>query len=171
MKKIILAISVSAMSIGLGGCATVMNGTNQDVTFQSDPDGAVVALSTGQTCDTPCEFPLKRGKDLRVDFTMPGYKSEYVYVQSRLGGSTFGNIIAGGVVGGIVDGSNGASNHLYPRPVYIRLVAQGSTEEAMLLDKDGEVISTVAEHNAKVAEDVQKGMREQGLDPLESFGS
>ncbi len=171
MHKLITAIGISALSFGLGGCATVLNGTNQDVSFQSEPDGAVVALSTGMTCETPCEFPLKRGKDLRADFSKAGYKSEYVYIQSRLSGSTFGNILAGGVIGGVVDGSNGASNHLYPRPVYIRLAAEGSTEEAMLLDKDGAIISSVADHNAKVAEDVQKGMREQGVDPMKNSGS
>lgn len=84
-------------------------------------------------------------------------------MQSRLGGSTFGNIIAGGGIGAVVDGTNGASNHLFPRPVYIRLVPAGSTEEAVLLDEDGEVIGTVAEHNARVGEDVREGIADQGL--------
>jgi len=99
----------------------------------------------------------------RVDFNRGGFKPEFVYVQSRLGGSTFGNIIAGGGIGAVIDGSNGASNHLYPNPVYIRLVPIGSNEEAVLLDKDGKVIGTVAEHNAAVGEDVRKGIANQGL--------
>ena len=151
------------MAASSGGCATVLNGTHQDVGFMSEPDGAVVAISTGQTCTTPCTFSMKRGHDLRVDFDRDGYKSEFVYVQSRLGGSTFGNIIAGGGIGAVVDGTNGASNHLFPRPVYIRLVPAGSTEEAVLLDEDGEVIGTVAEHNARVGEDVREGIADQGL--------
>lgn len=163
MKKLIIAVGAAIMSVGLGGCATVMNGTNQDLGFMSDPEGSVVKISTGQTCTTPCEYSMKRGKDLRVDFNLEGYKSEYVYVQSRLGGSTFGNLIMGGGIGAIVDGTNGASNNLYPRPVYIRLVALGSSEQAVLLDKDGKIIGTVAEHNEKVGEDVRKGISEQGL--------
>lgn len=122
MKKVIMVVGFAMMSLGLGGCATVLNGTNQEVGFMSDPDGAVVKISTGQTCTTPCEYSMKRGKDLRVDFNLEDYQPEYVYVQSRLGGSTFGNIIMGGGIGAVVDGSNGASNNLYPRPVYIRLV-------------------------------------------------
>ena len=147
----------------LPGCATVLNGTSMDMDYLSDPEGATVEISSGQTCTTPCTFEVKRGDDQVVEFALEGYKPEKVYVQSRLGGSTFGNIIAGGGIGAIVDGTNGASNVLYPRPVYIRLVAEGSEEEAVLLDKDGEVISTVAEHNAKIEEDVQKGLVEQGL--------
>ena len=61
------------------------------------------------------------------------------------------------------DGSNGASNHLYPDPVYVRLVPVGTTGEAMLLDKKGAVISTVAQYNARVEADVLKGLEEQGL--------
>lgn len=163
MKKILASAAIVVMAVSTGGCATVLNGTSQDVDFRSDPDGAVVAISTGQTCTTPCTFSMKRGHDLRVDFERDGYKPEYVYVQSRLGGSTFGNILAGGGIGAVVDGSNGASNHLYPEPVYIRLVPVGSDGEAMLLDKDGKDIGTVAAHNAEVGEDVRKGIANQGL--------
>lgn len=163
LKKIVLA---GATAFALSGCATVMNGVHQELEFNSDPDGAVIALSTGQTCETPCAFSVRRGHDLRVDFEREGYKPEFVYVQSRLGGSTFGNIIAGGGIGAVVDGTNGASNHLYPRPVYVRLVPLGSSDEAVLLDDDGEVIATVVEHNAEVGEDVRKGIEGQGLTQL-----
>ncbi|HVM37784.1 MAG TPA: hypothetical protein VM265_05295, partial [Sphingomicrobium sp.] len=91
------------------------------------------------------------------------YKPVEVYIQSRTGGAAFGNILAGGVIGGVIDGSNGASNHLYPDPVYVRLVPERSTAEPMLLDKKGAVISTVAAYNAKVAADVLQGLEKQGL--------
>lgn len=159
--KSVALLGVVAWS--LAGCATVMNGVHQDLEFNSDPDGAVVAISTGQTCETPCAFSMRRGNDLRVDFNREGYKPEFVYVQSRLAGSTFGNILAGGAIGAVVDGSNGASNRLYPNPVYVRLVPLGSDEEAVLLDEEGEVISTVAAHNAEVETDVLEGMANQGV--------
>jgi hypothetical protein len=140
-----------------------MNGTSQPVAFKSDPSGAIVKLVSGQTCTTPCQYELKRGKDSMVTYSKDGYQPVSVYIQSRTGGATFGNIIAGGVIGGVIDGTNGASNHLYPSPVYVRLVAAGSTGEPVLLDKKGEVISTVAQYNAKVEADVLKGLEQQGL--------
>ena len=163
MKNLMKLLILTGAAYSLGGCATVLNGVNQEVSFQSDPDGAVVAISSGQTCTTPCAYELRRGDDLRVDFELEGYKPEFVYVQSRLGGGAFGNILAGGPIGAVVDGSNGASNRLYPNPVYIRLVPLGSDDEAVLLDKKGEIISTVAEHNAKVGDDVRKGMEGKGV--------
>lgn len=160
--KTIMSALLGGVALSLGGCATVVNGVHQDLSFASDPEGATVALSTGQTCTAPCEYSLRRGNDLRVDFRKDGYKPEFVYVQSRLAGSTFGNIILGGGIGAVVDGTNGSSNRLYPNPVSIRLVREGSTDQAVLLDKDGEVISTVAEYNASVEADVLEGMAEHG---------
>ncbi len=162
MKKLIGIAAISILPVLTGGCATVLNGTSQDLSFQSEPEGATINIAQGGTCSTPCEYSMRRGNDSRIDFSKEGYKSEFVYIQSRTGGSTFGNIIAGGIIGGVVDGSNGASNHLYPNPVYVRLVQIVSSKKAVLLDKKGQLISTVEEHNAKVQADVEKGLENQG---------
>ena len=163
--KIATGSAFAGLWFMLSGCATVLNGTSQPVGFQSDPAGAEIELVTGLKCTTPCEYSMKRGDDSRVTFTKPGYEPVTVYIQSRTGGSVAGNIIAGGLIGGVVDASNGASNHLYPDPVSVRLVPAGSTEQPVLLDKDGAVISTVAEYNAKVADDVLEGLEGQGHFP------
>ncbi|MBH5323114.1 hypothetical protein [Aurantiacibacter sediminis] len=157
------ASAIAIASISLSGCATVLNGTNQPVEFESEPAGAVIETLAGQTCTTPCAFEMRRGDDSMVTFTAAGYEPVTVYIQSRTGGGVAGNILAGGLIGGVVDASNGASNHLYPDPVYIRMAPVGSGEPALMLDKDGEIISTVAEYNAEVAEDVREGIVEQGL--------
>lgn len=161
--KIRVATTLLFASVSLAGCATVMNGVNQPVEFESDPTGATIELVTGQTCQTPCAFELRRGNDSMVTFTLAGYEPVDVFIQSRTGGGVAGNVLAGGIIGGVLDASNGASNHLYPDPVYIRMVPEGTDGEAVLLDEDGEVIETVAEYNASVEEDVREGMVEQGL--------
>jgi hypothetical protein len=162
-KSILAALVVSLAP--LSGCATVLNGTSQDVAFNSQPAGAVVELATGVNCVTPCSFSMRRGNDTEIRINKPGFQPVSVYIQSRLGGSAFGNILLGGPIGAVVDGSNGASNHLFPNPVYVRLVPVGSSEEAVLLNRDGEVLSTVAAHNAAVGEDVRKGIEGQGTVP------
>jgi hypothetical protein len=43
------------------------------------------------------------------------------------------------------------------------MVPSGSTEEPVLLNRNGEVVSTVAAYNAQVAADVLEGLEEQGL--------
>lgn len=164
MKKYSI-IALALASANLTACATVINGTNQAVDFMSDPDDARVDLVNGLSCTTPCEFQMKRKDDSYVTFTKDGYKPVSVYMQSKLGGSTFGNLLAGGIVGGVVDGTNGASNKLTPNPVYVRMVPLGSDDEPVLLDKDGTILMTVAAFNAKVAADVAHGLEDQGLYP------
>lgn len=153
MKTIVKVALGAAASFALGGCATVINGTSQDVKFQSDPGGAQVRLTGGQSCTTPCEVSLKRRHDLRADFSKTGYKPAYVLIQSKTGGAMAGNLLLGGIIGGAVDAANGASNHLDPSPVNVKLAAEGTAEEAMLIGEKGKSLA-LAEHNAKVRDDV-----------------
>lgn len=156
MNKRFLALSAVALVFNLAGCATVINGTKTDYKTETLPSGATATFTAGETCTTPCELEFKRKNDQRVDLSLPGYKPTYVLIQSKLGGSAFGNILLGGGVGAIVDGSNGASNRLYPRPLIVKLAPEGSNEEAVLLDKDGKTVMTVKEHNDSVRVDVAK---------------
>lgn len=156
MNKLGMVAIAATMTLALGGCATVLNGTKVDYEVSSLPSGATVKFTNGVTCTTPCSLELKRKSDLRADITLDGHKPTYVLIQSKLGGSGFGNVLLGGIVGGVVDGTNGASNRLYPRPLFVRLVPDGSVGEAELLDKDGKTVSTVAKHNMDVRVDVAK---------------
>jgi len=147
---------MGAVAWSLGGCATVINGTSQDYQVWSEPNGAGVSLSNGASCTTPCELSMKRRDDYRADIEMEGYQPTSVLIQSRTGGAMAGNLLLGGIVGGVVDASNGSTNHLFPRPLNVKLAAVGSDEEAVLMDEDGEVISSVAVHNAQLAEDLRE---------------
>jgi hypothetical protein len=165
MKRLILACAIIACGPALGGCATVMHGVHQDVQFKSEPSSATIRLAQGGTCVTPCEIEMRRGHDSMVTYTLEGFEPVSVYMQSKLNGAIAGNIIAGGLIGGVVDGANGASNSLHPNPVYVRLAPVGSGREAELLGEDGQVISTVSAYNASVETDVREGLQRQGLAP------
>jgi len=156
----------TACAFATSGCATVLNGTNVDYKTETRPEGATAKFTSGQECTTPCQLEMKRKYDQRVDLYAEGYKPTYVLIQSKLGGSTFGNILAGGGIGAVVDGTNGASNRLYPRPLIVRLALEGTDDEAVLLDEDGNVTMTVQQHNDSVRVDVAKtiGPRLAGLE-------
>lgn len=160
------AIICALLATNVAGCATVLNGTKTSYSASSQPEGASVRFSNGVTCTTPCSPKFRRKDDYRADITLAGHKPTYVLIQSKLGGSTFGNILLGGGVGAIVDGSNGASNRLYPSPLIVRLAPLGSAEGAVLLDAKGKVVKTVRAHNDAVRSDVAKtiGPRLAGLE-------
>jgi hypothetical protein len=166
MKKLGFAIITATFAFATSGCATVLNGTNVDYTTETRPEGAKAKFTGGQECVTPCKLEMKRKNDQRVDLYAEGYKPTYVLIQSKLGGSSFGNILLGGGIGAVVDGTNGSSNRLYPRPLIVRLAKVGTNEEAVLLDDKGNVISTVEQHNDSVRVDVAKtiGSKLAGLE-------
>ena len=153
-----IAFFAAAIAASLSGCATVMNGTNTPYTTSSNPDGATVKFTNGSTCTTPCKLQFRRKDDVRADVSLAGYKPTYILIQSKLGGASFGNILLGGGVGAIVDGSNGSSNRLYPNPLIVKLAPEGSQEGAVLLDKKGNVVMSVKQHNDAVRMDIAKSV-------------
>ena len=103
-------VALAGLCFVLSGCATVINGTSQDFSINTDPGGARARVSTGTECTTPCEVSLKRRHDVRIDITKEGYEPAYVLVQSRTGGAIAGNVLLGGLVGGVVDAASGAAD-------------------------------------------------------------
>ena len=158
MIKIKCAVMMAMSSVALSGCATVMHGANQTYLIDTDPVGATVKLSNGSTCTTPCKLELPRRYDFRADISLGGYRPVYVLVHSKTGGATFGNLLAGGIIGAVVDSSNGASKQLSPNPLNVRLTVVGQTTAEVLLDKKGKETGTVEAYNDKVRMDVAKSL-------------
>jgi hypothetical protein len=112
-----------AMAISVSACGTVTRGSNEDVTFNSDPPGAKVQTSTGLVCQaTPCTFPISRKQEFIATFDLPGHHSQQIAVKTEVSGGgaagMAGNILIGGVVGVVVDASTGATLDHSPNPVF-----------------------------------------------------
>ena len=113
----------------LSACATITRGTRQNFVIETDPVGAAVALSTGQTCTSPCNLRLRRKDEFTVTATMDGYEPATAEVRSRMrgggGAALAGNAIFGGIIGGVVDATNGSLNDLRPNPLRITMTRIG----------------------------------------------
>ena len=44
----------------LSACGTVFNGTEQDISFDSNLKGVTIFVDGMQICKTPCVYPLER---------------------------------------------------------------------------------------------------------------
>lgn len=128
MKKqslIVQSFVVLAM-LFLSGCATITRGTKDTLVIESDPAGATVQLSTGQTGKTPASFQLPRKESVVVTISREGYESVQVNVQSQIVGAgaagMAGNVLVGGIIGAGVDAVTGATKSLKPNPVVVKLV-------------------------------------------------
>jgi len=112
-------------AIALSGCATITQGTSQSVSVATSPEqGAQCTLTNSQGAwyvTTPGSAVVHKTKsDLAVDCAKPGFMSGHLVAVSHFGGATFGNIIAGGLVGVGVDAASGA-NYSYESPLMVPL--------------------------------------------------
>ena len=116
-----------SLTVALGGCASITNGTTQEIRVSSDPDSAECALThEGEllgTVTTPAKVKVKRGsRMIRVDCRKEGYEDGRVYMNARYGTATVGNLVFFPVVSiaMAVDQQSGAS-YGYDEAVLVRL--------------------------------------------------
>jgi len=126
MKTILLGAPALLLALGLGGCATVTRGTTTTINVVSEPPGAAVKTSNGFACSpTPCGMKVPRKDGFDVTVTKDGFQPVTSHVRTQVsggGGAGFaGNIVAGGLIGMAVDGTNGSMNDLVPNPVKVTL--------------------------------------------------
>ena len=131
------AIMALALIAPLAACATITRGTTQAFTVESDPAGATVEMSNGMHCDaTPCTFArIPRNAEFTVTVSKEGYRTSTHSVTHQVSGGgaagMAGNVVVGGIIGMVVDGSSGAMNDLVPNPLHVTLE---SADGAMVAD-------------------------------------
>jgi hypothetical protein len=133
-KQIMLGVWAMTALAGVfgSGCATIMDGTDQKVPVTSTPPGATVTVDGGATCATPTDLKLSRREEHTLLVSMPGYHTERVTLRREISGAIFGNILIGGIVGGVADLASGASHHLEPKQVNVELQKIKPGEELMV---------------------------------------
>ena len=124
------ALTLAGLSLSLPACATITRGTTQQFTVESSPPGARASTSNGFRCDaTPCTFRMPRKDAFTVTISHEGDVTQEHQISSGVsGGGTAGlagNLIFGGVVGGVVDATSGAMNDLTPNPLIVELKPAG----------------------------------------------
>lgn len=118
---------IAALGVFLSGCATIIEGTSQDIAVSSSPSGARCEIKDKDmrvaTIDsTPQSVTVRKSKDdLLLNCTLAGYQPASQFLHSGISSGVYGNIIAGGVIGWGVDSATGADNE-YPPSVSVQFV-------------------------------------------------
>jgi hypothetical protein len=119
------SIAVAVVLAQLTGCATITRGTSQAWSVQTEPEGAIAKLSTGQECTTPCTLKLKRKTDFSITVSKEGYNELVTQVVSQIAAAgaagMAGNVLVGGIIGVGVDAASGATKELKPNPLVVTL--------------------------------------------------
>jgi hypothetical protein len=127
MQALLRAASALALCASLGACATIVRGTTTDFKVASTPPGASVKTSTGFYCSpTPCTIgKMPRKEPFDATIALAGYETQTVHVTSKVGGGGAagfaGNLVAGGGIGMVIDGTDGSMDDLSPNPLNVNL--------------------------------------------------
>ena len=113
----------------LAGCASATRGWSENITVSTTPSEATATFNiTGEppkTCVTPCVMSVKRQDEITIEIVKDGYQPEMVALTKEIaatGAAGFaGNLLLGGVVGGVVDAASGAALDHKPNPVIVTL--------------------------------------------------
>lgn len=149
------AIGLSLLILLTSGCATIMDGSTQAVTFQSNPDEVLVTLVTRERGGdpenpvwhdafralgkTPLTIQLDRGAGKSVVFSKSGYKPLTIALTTGTNPNFWGNIMFGGFFGSTTDSASGAITQYEPSQYFLTLVAATSTPiDAATLTSDRE---------------------------------
>lgn len=120
--KLLVALAViGLLAAGLWGCATIVSGTTQEMTFQSEPPGALVKVDGRPLGKTPMTIQLDRKTSQSLTFELEGYKTISMPLTTTLEPWFWGNILIGGLIGSTTDGVSGAVYEYSPSQYYVSM--------------------------------------------------
>jgi hypothetical protein len=154
--RMLLAFGLLA---SLPACATVVAGTTQDLAIDTEPSGASCDLKRGAALmatvpSTPAKVNVSRARSvdaIHLTCRKEGVGAAAATLASRFNGATVGNVIAGGLIGVLVDAASGA-NYDYPSRTLLVLVPPSFDSEAA---RDAYFTTAVQSIRDKAARDVK----------------
>jgi hypothetical protein len=152
---------------GLSNCASVVHGPVQDITISSQPPGAKIIIDGKVYGTTPQVIQLKRSgklegektekKGYAVKLEMDGYAPHETQIKRATDEWVFGNLILGGLIGIIVDASNGSMYKLKPNQVSVPLTKTTTEKTVVQSDTSRNTRTALQEKEVpKTAEVVKK---------------
>lgn len=103
------------------GCASVMQGSTQQISVTSKPSAATVVVNGFQRLKTPTVLELSRKESHQLEISLEGYHTEQIDITQVSSSMPAGNLLVGGLVGLAVDYSTGAAFRLVPEVVHVDL--------------------------------------------------
>lgn len=136
------------------GCATIVSGTTQLMTVNSNVDGADIYLDDNKIGTTPYTGEVKKNrKTLRVE--LEGYQTETLALSKSLEPWFWGNIIIGGTIGSITDFATGAAFQYAPASYRVELQSAG--QSAADFQKQVRVVWFAMIYIDEISRDISQG--------------
>jgi hypothetical protein len=125
-------VGVLALGLMPAGCATLINGSTQDITVNSNVEGAEVHLNDEMLGTTPLFVTIRRGEEGLLSVTAEGYQPYRIALNKKLNWAVFGNLLStyAGFFGSSTDYSTGAMYMYEPSTFFASLHPAGQQSTA-----------------------------------------
>ncbi len=122
--SLILALSA------LPSCATIVAAPQGPIPITSNVEGASFETSEGMKGTTPSTYqPVETHRPLTITVSAPGYESQAKTLKPQISNWIVGNIVFGGIVGGLIDAVNEETRRLPVDPLFFDLVPVAAVVE------------------------------------------
>ncbi|MGD2093941.1 MAG: hypothetical protein PVH77_02935 [Phycisphaerales bacterium] len=125
MKEKLLVAMLLFVTLWVSGCASIVTGKFQNIPVTSEPPGAKVRSDTGVSITTPGSFDMVRNQNHTLVAEYPGCEPQQRELKHGVQGWFWGNIILGGIIGGVIDMASGACDELQPKKVHFNFTPEG----------------------------------------------
>lgn len=152
-------LSLLLLFFVLEGCASIMHGNSQEMSFQSSPEEATVTVGGRVIGKTPVTSRLDKKSGQSVVFSKDGYKPVTMALTTSLDSWFWGNILLGGFIGSTTDAINGSVDEYSPSQFFVTLTPVGASgvESSTLKSQREKVREFIVSRYATLLADLSKG--------------
>ena len=120
--EMLFRLSILVLAMVASGCATIIDGSSQPVTFNSSPNGARIYVNGMEIGTTPLTMAVKRSKTTMLLAKKNGYEDQPFVLQTKINSWFWGNILFfGGLYSSTTDYASDAMIEYSPNMYYITL--------------------------------------------------
>jgi hypothetical protein len=121
MIRVLTVASAVVAICFLTGCATIMSGGSQEVSFVSNPEGATVTVGGRVLGKAPLTTRIDRKTGQTLSFEKEGYKALTMNLETTVNPWLFGNVICCGLLGSTTDLASGGFYKYAPSQYMVTL--------------------------------------------------
>lgn len=122
-RSIAVSLALIGLCTQLTACATIFKGSEEEVTFNSDPSGAKVVIDGRPRGKTPTTLTLDSDSSYSVEYRKAGYESGKLHIGKNLGAGwvVLDVLLLPSLIPIVVDAVTGAWYELNEDTVYMEL--------------------------------------------------
>lgn len=138
-RQAVSLITIAILLISMTNCSSIMNGSKQEVSFNSEPNGAKIFINGVSMGTTPTKLMLKRGETHIIEIRLDGYKTYRITTSKGITGWFWGNLICGGIIGFVIDLATGNAFDIDPDTVFANLEKGDGAMDSFQLENFGSI--------------------------------